>query len=114
MICLRGATSIKIDSEDEIINKTVELWNQIKENNHFDNIYSIIISVTPDIKKINPATVLREKFSLNNVALMCLQEASFENSLQKIIRILVFCNSKTNNFVYLHNAKILRKDLEEY
>ncbi|RAM58434.1 chorismate mutase, partial [Mesotoga sp. SC_4PWL113PWK15] len=44
---------------------------------------------------------------------LCLYEASFENSCGGIIRVLIHCESKTKNFVYLRRAKNLRPDQVE-
>jgi chorismate mutase len=43
---------------------------------------------------------------------MCLEEASFNDSREKIIRVLIICESSTQNFVYLHEAKNLRTKKE--
>lgn len=108
IVGIRGATSLTKDHPIELTEKVLELWNKIIENNDIMHIISVIFSVTPDIKSLNPATILREKLDLNNIPFMCLQEASFENSASRIIRILIICESKTQNFVYLHETKELR------
>lgn len=108
IVGIRGATSLERDEPAEIREKVVELWNEINSQNDIERIVSVIFSVTPDIVSFNPATVLRENLMLEDVALMCLQEAVFENSPRNIIRVLLICESKTQNFVYLHGAKDLR------
>ncbi len=108
IVGIRGATSLGSDEPEEIREKVVELWNEINSQNDIERIVSVMFSVTPDIKSFNPATALREGLLVEDIPLMCLQEAMFENSPQRIIRILVICESTTQNFVYIHDAKNLR------
>jgi|GEM_PF-213254 len=108
IVGIRGATSLGSDEPEEIREKVVELWNEINSQNDIERIVSVMFSVTPDIKSFNPATALREGLLVEDIPLMCLQEAMFENSPQRIIRILVICESTTQNFVYIHDAENLR------
>lgn len=108
IVGIRGATSLKEDHPLELTQKVIELWNEIISKNKINRIISVIFSLTPDIRSLNPATILREKLDLNNVPFMCLEEASFKDSPKKIIRVLVICESSTQYFVYLHDAKNLR------
>ncbi|AEX86452.1 monofunctional chorismate mutase, clade 1 [Marinitoga piezophila KA3] len=111
IVGIRGATSIENNTKEEIISRTIELYTQIIEKNNIKRIISIFCSVTPDITAYNPITAIRENFKLDNVALFTLQEAVFENSPKAIIRLLIHCEGDTQNFVYLHKAKDLRKDI---
>ena len=106
---IRGATSIDEDSSTHISERVLELWNEIMAKNDITRIISVIFSVTNDIKSLNPATVLRTQLNLDTMPFMCLSESEFENSLPKIIRVLIICESSTQNFVYLHKASKLRK-----
>jgi len=108
IVGIRGATSLTEDHPMELTEKVLELWNEIMHRNDISRIISVVFSVTPDIKSLNPATILREKLDLNNVPFMSLEEASFNDSQKKIIRVLIICESSTQNFVYLHEAKSLR------
>lgn len=112
IVGIRGATSLNEDHPIELTENVIELWNEIMNKNDISRIISVIFSVTPDIKSLNPATILREKLDLNNVPFMCLEEASFNDSREKIIRVLIICESSTQNFVYLHEAKNLRTKKE--
>ncbi|GAB6189366.1 chorismate mutase [Marinitoga arctica] len=114
MIGIRGATSIEKNEKKHIINRSIELYNKIIENNNIKNIIAILCSVTPDITAYNPITAIREEFNLSKIPLMTFQEAMFEGSKEGIIRILILCESNTQNFIFLHRAKDLRKDLLEY
>ncbi|KLO23803.1 chorismate mutase [Marinitoga sp. 1197] len=112
MIGIRGATSIDKNEKEHIKNRSIELYNKIIQNNNIKNIIAILCSATPDITAYNPITAIREHFGLNNIPLMTFQEAVFENSANGIIRFLILCESDTQNFIYLHNARDLRKDLK--
>jgi chorismate mutase len=113
MIGIRGATSIEKNEKEHIINRSIELYNKIIENNSIKNIIAIFGSVTPDITAYNPIKAIRKEFNLKNIPLMTFQEAMFEDSQKGIIRLLILCESNTQNFIYLHNAKNLRTDLFE-
>ncbi|HOB16297.1 MAG TPA: chorismate mutase [Defluviitoga sp.] len=106
---IRGATSIEEDNAAHISERVLELWKEIILNNDILRVISVIFSVTSDIKSLNPATVLRKKLNLNTIPFMCLTEPEFENSFSKIIRVLIICESSTQNFVYLHKASQLRQ-----
>jgi chorismate mutase len=112
VVGIRGATSLTEDHPMKVTENVIELWNEIMNKNDISRIISVIFSVTPDIKSLNPATILREKLDLNNVPFMSLEEASFNDSRKKIIRVLIICESSTQNFVYLHEAKNLRTKKE--
>lgn len=110
---IRGATSVEDDCPKEIINKSKELIENIVKQNKINRIISVIVSVTNDIKSLNPATVIRKYLNIDNLSIMCFQEAYFTNSPEKIIRIIVNCESDTKKFVYLHRAANLRKNALE-
>jgi chorismate mutase len=111
VFAVRGATSVESDNVAQVTERVIELYERIVKSNQIERMISILFSVTPDIRSINPATVLRQKFILSDVSLMCFQEAMFGNSMPKIIRIVAFFEGKGMNFIYLHRAKQLREDL---
>ncbi len=108
---IRGATSVERNEAGEISEKTVELMKEIFSKNSIGELYSVIFTVTHDITSFNPATAFRKHFEFGDIALLCLNEASFDNSMSGIIRVLIHCESETKNFVYLHRARALRPDL---
>lgn len=112
MIGIRGATSIEEDTKDDIKARVSELMDRIFDENEISEITTLMFTVTPDIKALNPATVARMHLKRDNLSLMCLQEATFENSVEGIIRVLILCESQTNNSVYLHRASNLKKAFE--
>lgn len=114
MTAIKGATSVDKNEKEEIMKKSIELFEQIQKNNYINSIVSIIISVTKDITAYNPATAIRYEKNLINIPLMCVQEAEMDYSPKGIIRILIHCDSITQKHVYLHKAKDLRPDLEDF
>lgn len=111
MIGIRGATSIEKNEKNHIIERSIELYNEIIQKNKIKNITAILCSVTPDITAYNPITAIRENFDLKKIPLMTFQEAMFDGSKNGIIRLLILCDSETQNFIFLHKAKELRIDL---
>lgn len=108
MIAIRGATSIQQDDPQHIAQRVEELYQAILDSNSITRIITIFFSVTPDIRSINPATVLRTRYRLDDVAFLCFQEAMFDHSPPKIIRILIMAEGTGQHFVYLHEASHLR------
>jgi len=111
MKAIRGATSVEKNEREEIVARTIELIEKILTNNDIWEIHSVIFTVTRDLTAFNPATAFRERFDYNDVALLCINEADFQGSLNGIIRVLIHCESTSKNFVYLHRARNLRPDL---
>ena len=85
--------------------------DEIFRRNKIDRIISVIFSVTPDLRSINPATIFRLEYNLSNVPIMCLQEAIFDGSPFGIVRVLIIFEGEGGRFVYLHRAKELRRDI---
>lgn len=116
MLSIRGATSVVENSIDEIEKKSVELIEKIIEINKLDinNIKVMLFSCTKDITKAYPGFFVRNHFDLNNVSIMHFNEMDVENSLKLCIRVTIICeeHNKEPKFVYLHNAKNLRKDIK--
>lgn len=119
MIALRGATTISKNTEADIKNASIELFSEIIKKNSIDleNIISIEISCTKDINKAYPGKFVREYFKLDHTAIMHFNEMEVDKSLKGFIPfcirllILVDVNKDKKEFIYLNNAKKLRKDL---
>ncbi len=116
---VRGAVQIAEDTDLEIRRATVELFDALTEANdiHADDIISIIISCTRDIRAYNPATALRIERKIDHVPLFCVQEFDWDNAPQRIIRFLLHLSSELTSGrpqpVYLGGAGKLRPDLTE-
>ena len=115
MGAIRGAICANNTVED-IGQKSVRLIQKIMEQNKLSpcQIEAIIFSVTDDLNTCYPAKSVREKFQLDNVAFMCLQEMRVPNSLPNCIRVCVFVtelDQKQCKHCYLDEAATLRPDL---
>ena len=76
-LAIRGATTCKIDSKDEITKATQELVSTILDKNSISQkqIISILFTATPDLVSEFPATAARG-LGLDDVPLMCAQQIS--------------------------------------
>ena len=116
---VRGAVQIEEDTDLEIRRATVELFDALTEANDLDadDIISIIISCTRDIRAYNPATALRVERKIDHIPLFCVQEFDWDNAPDRIIRFLLHIRGKTSSGrpqpVYLGKAGKLRPDLAE-
>lgn len=119
MIALRGATTISCNCEEEIKKCSVELFDElIKRNNlKLDKVLTIEFSCTRDITKSYPGKFIRENFDVKHAAIMHFNEMYVEDNVEAsiplCIRILILAdtNQESREFVYLNNARNLRKDL---
>lgn len=118
MIAIRGATTINENTSEEIKNASIELFEEILLQNNIEaeNVMSIFFSCTKDITADYPGKYVREHYNLKSAAIMHFNEMYVENSLAMCIRILILIDNEIKgkteiNYVYLKNAKNLRKDL---
>lgn len=117
MISIRGATTVLSNSQDEIKSKTIELINEIITVNNLDveKIHTMIFSCTDDITCGYPGAFVREYFNMKTLSIMHFNEMKVENYLKFCIRVLILSNEQKESvkFIYLHDAKSLRKDLNQ-
>lgn len=117
-IVIRGATTVEKNTSKDILDASKELILEMEEFNAINrkNVVSIIFSCTQDLDKVYPAKAARD-LTYTEAGLMCFNEMSVVNSLEKCIRIMMFYKSDINQeeakHVYLRGAKILRPDLLE-
>ncbi|WAM30640.1 chorismate mutase [Caldicellulosiruptor naganoensis] len=112
---IRGATTVGIDTRDEIIISTQELLNEIIAKNQLkkEEIVFILFTMTKDLKSAFPAYAAR-LMGFTDVPLICAQELDIEGALEKCIRVLMLIQKDstfTPKHVYLKDAKSLREDL---
>ena len=113
---IRGAITVDINNQEEIIKRTKELLVTLKKENDFkiEDIVSIFFSVTHDLNAAFPARAARE-LGWDRVPLFDMKEIDVPGSLLKCIRILIQINCQKSQteiiHCYLRGAKILRKDL---
>lgn len=115
---VRGATTIKEDTRENIISATKEMIEKIISENNIEikNIESIEFTATRDISSAYPAVAARE-LGITKAGLMCVQEMYVVGSLEKCIRLLMRVRGDLTqdlvNHVYLEEAVKLRPDLQK-
>lgn len=114
---VRGAITVEMNQEEEIISSTETLFAKMIEVNNIDPAFvaSVFISTTKDITAAFPAKALRKFSGWTYVPVMCMQEMNVPNFLNRCIRVMIHLNTEVNqdkiHHVYLREAKILRPDL---
>lgn len=114
---IRGAITVELNEEKEILDATIELLNGIVEVNRFapEDIASVFVTVTQDLDATFPARAIRQMAGWELVPLMCSLEVPVKGSLEKCIRLMVLVNTdvtqKDVRHVYLNRAQALRPDL---
>lgn len=111
---IRGATTVNQNTADEIKSATIEMFSMLIKENNLDEKYvsHVIFTMTKDLNAAYPAKFVRKDLGWNKTAFICEQELDIEDSLEKCIRVLIVYNCEKDfepQFVYLHNAKDLRK-----
>ncbi|CAM2800592.1 chorismate mutase [Paenibacillus sediminis] len=114
---IRGATTVQHNDEQEILNATVEVLEEIVRRNEIEpeDIGYVWITMTTDLDATFPARAIRQMNGWELVPLMCSVEIPVKGSLPKCIRLMVQVNTdktqKEMKHVYLNEAKKLRPDL---
>ncbi|SEM84895.1 chorismate mutase [Mesobacillus persicus] len=114
---IRGAITVQIDNEEEIISATERLAREVIRENGItaESVSSVFISVTHDLTSGFPAKALRQIDGWTFVPVMCMQEIPVPGSLQKCIRLMFHVNTDVRQegikHIYLEGAKVLRPDL---
>lgn len=116
MRAIRGATTVREDSPQEIREAVAELLKEIAARNASvqESCISILLSNTEDIRSLYPAKAAREA-GFSGCALFSAQEPSIDGALPLCIRVLVLAEGDAPvRHVYLRGAANLRKDLSCY
>ncbi len=114
---IRGAISVKENTQEDIKNATVTLISEmIKQNDiNAQDISHCIFTMTKDLDAAYPAKFVRDELNFKYVPLLCFNELDIKNSLKMCLRILIIVNTSKSQedikHVYLEGAKILRPDL---
>jgi len=120
IIAVRGAVSIpKSKQEDsEMVKSVGELAESLCRLNRISlkKVISVQLTQTPDLVRKNAATALREAIpEFNQVPLFCSQEPKIEDSLPRIVRILITWRTRQARKmaipVYLGAAENLRSEI---
>ena len=113
---LRGATTVDVDSADQVTERSQELILRIMERNELaeDDIVSVLFTATADVTSIFPATAIRE-IGFGAVPLLCAAEIAVPGAMPRCIRVLLHVHTTRTkdemHHVYLHGAQGLRDDL---
>ncbi|MGE5404584.1 MAG: chorismate mutase, partial [Candidatus Saccharibacteria bacterium] len=113
---VRGATTVKENTESAILDATAELLKTLVEENKVDtaDIVSITFTLTTDLNAGFPARAARN-LGWTNVPLLCAQEIEVPGALPRCLRILMLINTeleqKDIRHIYLNEAISLREDL---
>lgn len=114
---IRGAITIEQDKPELIWGETAKLVLAVAEANDVapEDIASITISTTPDIKSAFPARSVREMDGWQFVPIMCMHEMDVPGGLPLCIRVLLHVNTNVAQHeiqhIYLNDAVKLRPDL---
>ena len=112
---VRGAVTVKENTEDAILAATRELLQVIIQRNemHPDDVASVYFTTTMDLNATYPALAARQ-LGWSDVALMCGHEMTVPSGLEMCIRVLIHWNTprspKEIVHVYLREAQSLRPD----
>lgn len=113
---IRGATTVRANAREEILEATRELLEEIVRQNEVDPdlVASIVFSTTPDLNAEFPAVAARE-LGYTHQALSCFHEMNVPGALARCLRILMHVNTERGlseiKHIYLHGARVLRRDL---
>ena len=114
---IRGATTVKVDDLDSVLQATRELLEMILQENDgicLDDIASVLFTTTEDIASTYPALAARQ-MGWELVPMMCAREIPVPGSLPMCIRVLIHWNTDKEQpeikHIYLRDAVKLRPDL---
>jgi chorismate mutase len=114
---IRGATTVTRNDEQEIVQETLRLLEEMVRRNELQPEYisNIWITMTKDLDATFPAKAIRQLEGWDLVPLMCSVEIPVQGSLPRCIRFMVQVNTDKSQseikHVYLNEAKRLRPDL---
>lgn len=114
---IRGATTLTVNQENEIIAVTKALLEEMVEKNNVkaESVSHVFISATEDIDACFPAKAMRELPGWTHVPVMCMREMDVQNGLEKCVRVMMVIQTekKQQEMIHIfHNEAItLRPDL---
>lgn len=113
---IRGATTVPVNEEGEILDATLQLLRDIVDANHLmpEHIACLWITVTDDLNATFPARAVRFLEGWDHVAILCAQEIPVPDALPLCIRVLVLVNTDRSQqeiiHVYARGAVVLRPE----
>ena len=115
---VRGATTVDVDTREQVIDRTQELVREALDRNGLapDDLISILFTATDDVRSAFPAEAAREA-GLTQVPLMCARELDDVDGVERCIRVMLHVWTERGatdlRHPYLHGARQLRTDLPE-
>ncbi len=116
---IRGATTVVADEPTFILEATETLVKEMANQNDVqpDQIVSIIVSTTPDLKSVFPARAIRSIEGWTYVPVMCTHEMDVPGAIEKCIRVLMNTSidvpQQHVKHIYQNEAVRLRPDLQK-
>ena len=116
---IRGATTVVQDDGEAVLVATEALVREMAKENKIapEDIISVIISTTTDIKSAFPAKAVRSIEGWTYVPVMCTHEMDVPGAMPFCVRILMHVNSsivqKEIHHIYKNEAIKLRPDLQK-
>ena len=113
---LRGATTVDVDTPEQIHERVGALIKAMLARNEVDkdDLISVIITATEDVRSMFPAAAARG-VGLGDVPLLCARELTIEGGTPRCIRVLMHLTTERSRadlrHVYLAGAEGLRDDL---
>src|SRR5260370_15617642 len=110
---VRGATTLEVDSPEQVTARTQELVAAMIERNGLghDDLISILLTASPDVRSGFPATAARG-LGLDDVPLLGAQELDVKGATPLCIRVMMHVETELSRervwHVYLHGALGLR------
>jgi chorismate mutase len=115
---VRGATQLRADDRDEMIEAVVELVKKMLEVNGLvsEDLISMVLTSTPDLTSEFPAFAARQ-LGMGDVPLLCASEINVAGALPRVIRVMAHVETDRQRadvkHVYLRGAETLRRDLAQ-
>jgi chorismate mutase len=115
---LRGATTLDVDTADQVRARTIGLLQEMVDRNEIqhDDVISVLFTATDDIHSMFPATAARD-IGFGDVPLICARELDIVGATPRCIRVLMHLTTEHARedlrHVYLEGASGLRDDLPE-
>ena len=116
---LRGATTVENDEEQLFLKQRKHLSKKWRKRTRVlpEDIISVLISTTTDIKSTFPAKAVRSIDGWMYVPVMCTHEMDVPGAMPLCIRVLMHVNTdipqRYVKHIYQNNAIKLRPDLQK-
>lgn len=115
---IRGAIQVEVNESATIISAAEILMRKLIDANDVNahSVSAVFFTVTPDLNAAFPAAV-RSRIGWDLVPFLCGQEIPVEGSLERILRVLVLCETEREQdeiqHQYLGAAAVLRPDITQ-